>query len=81
MKTLDEAANEVVIKEPTAASIPDKAEPLPGTFWTDVVRCARCGGGHRHVLFRAFRGTPPSGFNFYGTCPRFGEPILMIRTE
>jgi hypothetical protein len=45
----------------------------------EVTACARCGGDHA-VSFRTFANPPEfdsSIYDWWGTCPVTGEPILM----
>lgn len=50
-----------------------------------VGACARCGGDHEDVVFKAFDrpvivdGTPR--YHRWGTCPASHDPILMTLTE
>lgn len=58
----------------------DEERPdLIGAFYVDVIGCARCGGIHRHWLFKRFV-QPPEGYTHYGICPKYDEPILMTQT-
>lgn len=47
-------------------------------FYLDVGSCARCGEDHQHVLFTKFTSPPDEEVTHFGSCPKLGEPILMI---
>lgn len=42
----------------------------------DVRRCARCGGDHKGLEFRALT-RPAKDYQWWAPCPENGEPILM----
>lgn len=51
------------------------------TFYTDIRKCARCGGDHEHVLVRKFKKEPIHVQDFlrewFAECPTLREPILV----
>lgn len=49
---------------------------LEGHFYSDVIRCARCGDDHRHMLFKKFINPPPEA-TYFAACPKWSEPILL----
>jgi hypothetical protein len=44
-----------------------------------LVGCARCGRNHRHLVFHPLL-RPVGVLTHWTSCPRNGEPILMVIT-
>lgn len=46
-------------------------------FYTAVKNCARCSQDHTQIEFKRFKFNPIDEFEFWGSCPTTGEPILL----
>lgn len=68
----------IVYDEKPLITIPSELNILN----SDIVRCARCNGNHKDVLFMSFKQFPIEDGNgltytHYGVCPTTNEPMLM----
>lgn len=52
----------------------------PESFTCSIESCARCGEDHKSILFMSFLKENVQ-YQFWGTCPRTGEPVLMKTIE
>lgn len=56
-----------------------------------IANCARCGQDHRQLYFREFQRAPAPvltedgsarlSYKWWGTCPRSGDPILLVASD
>lgn len=63
-----------------------KTEPLDHDMMrVDVIQCSRCGKDHTGIIFNVFLQPPKTNddvdWDWWGTCPNTGDPILMTTTE
>ena len=51
-----------------------------GFLTVDLKHCARCGGDHEQLVFRALTQPTHDGWTHWTPCPANGEPILLKET-